>query len=320
MKYKKLLLLSLLSFGSYSSDLSLVFVNEDKGSGLGSLSDALFPEAKDSDGHYSQSLSFGYGFNVNRNAYLNFSIQSDTFTPGSDAKNESRGVVGERPFASSTSATANLKTKVLFRDFDLILNPSFSLGLVGEDCGGGLLQDFLHSVIGATEYAGWADEVESKAFYTYGLQAKPRFSYLNGKFAIEPAMFYTGGNLVNYYGVGGSLRLATFDMRRDFGLSHIGVTQSGNLSPSNGASGLGFSSYVGFETRFMSENYYLEGKTTKSNQQLVNMEDTVTDLVVGFNVYYRNVLLDFAVINRSKEYTTQDEEQSFMRANVAFTY
>ncbi len=314
-------LLFLFSSSSFCGDLSISFVNEDKGSPFDEISDYLYPEAKNSDGNYSQSLYLSYGFNAGDSSYFKFAVQNDVFSPSSSAKNEELAVVGERPFASSLSASVDLKTKFFTSDnFDLVVNPTVSFGAVGAASGGEHIQDFFHNVKGANEYLGWADEVKSKKFQIVSLQAKPRIMGLNGKFAIEPAAFYVGGNLVSYHGYGAALRLGTFDMRRDFGLSHIGITQSGNLSPSNGARGLGLSGYVGFEKRYMDENYFLEGKTSLSNQTLVTIEDEVTDIVVGLSVYFSNVLLDFALIERSQEYVTQNHEQSFLRANLGFSF
>ncbi len=321
MKVVPYFLLFLFSSSSFCGDLSISFVNEDKGSPFDQISDYLFPTAKSSDGNYSQAFYMSYGFNAGDSSYLKLAFQNDVFTPFSSAKNEEFGVVGERPFASSLSVSADLKTKFFTTDnFDLIVNPAFRFGAVGPDSGGERIQDFFHNVKGATEYLGWADEVESKKFRIYSLQAKPRIMGLGGKFAIEPAAFYVDGNLVSYHGYGAALRLGTYDMRRDFGLSHIGIIQSGSLSPSNGALGVGLSGYVGFEKRYMDENYFLEGKTSLSNQTLVTIEDEVTDIVVGLSVYFSNVLLDFAIIERSKEYTTQNHSQSFLRANLGFAF
>ncbi len=313
--------LFLFSSSSFAGDFSLSFVNEDKGSPFQDISDYLFPEAEKSDGNYSQSLYLSYGFNAGDSSYLKFAFQNDVFSPSGHAKNKEFGVVGDRPFASSLQASVDLKTKFFKTDnFDLVVNPVFSFGTVGSDSGGGRIQDFFHDLKEASEYLGWEDEVESKKFKKYSLQAKPRIMGLGGKVAIEPAAFYVDGDLVSYHGYGGALRFGTFDMRRDFGLSHIGITQSGSLSPSNGAAGLGVSGYIGFEKRVMDENYFLEGQTSISNQTLVTIEDEVTDIVVGFNVYFSNVLLDLAIIERSKEYTTQNQKQSFLRANLGFAF
>jgi len=322
-----LILLCIISVFSYAKEFQFSFSNEDKGDGLTNISNSIFPDGKKSDGNLSQSIYLGYSDNISNNTKFILSIQNDIFTPSHENKLEEKAVVGDRPFASSSTINFDISNKYKVYDLnmlylDQIFTPFIKFGLVGNKSHGDSLQNFTHKLIGADEYKGWSYQLQNKYAFIYGIDYMPRLSFGLKQFALslEPNVIYSGGNIFEYCGYGGFIRIGSI-AKYDYGSRRINPLNTNNiLNDYKENIKYVWNIYSGYQKRYMNRNYFLEGKTSKTGIQTVNMLDKVTDKVIGINFLFVKMLLDVSITERSKEFTTQKHSQTFVKAGLSYIF
>ncbi|ODS22959.1 hypothetical protein AB835_11435 [Candidatus Endobugula sertula] len=153
-------------------------------------------------------------------------------------------------------------------------------------------------------------------FLTY--RAAPRVRFGSNRISLElsPHAVISYSNLINYQGVGASIRVGSY-LSQDYGSKIFSPLSSSNNTITH-YEGFSWHVFLGAERRHVDRNYLLEGTTSISNIQTVTKEDYVTDAHVGFVLSHPSFSIGLTLTERSKEFLTQKDKQKFIRFGISF--
>ncbi len=309
----------------FGGELQLLFINEDKGQFLTKLSDNIFSDDKKTDGQLSSSLYIGYAFNIEKNTKSIFAIQSDIFTPSGLNKYANTATIGDRAFSETwmLSIDTSIKDVLLDSSFyiDQIITPFVKVGYQGEEPKQNSFQNFLHGLSGKEKYNGWSDRLIFKDILIYGVDYMTRFiaNIKQYSISLEPCIIYSLGMTLEYFGFGGFLRLGS-KPTYDYGCSRISPLISYNiLHDYKKNTNFCWFLYTGYQKRLIGSNAFLQEKTLITKIQTTDMLNVVSDKVIGANIFLNNISLNLSITHRSKEFSTQNHPQTFLKAGLSYT-
>jgi hypothetical protein len=320
---KKYIILILLfsSLSSFSGDLYMQLTNEDKGI-FSELSEEFFGTDK-SDGQFTQGILLSWTESLDEGVKLEYSFQQDLYTPGHINKDQETASPGDRAFSGYLALGINYNKRVdsSIERLQWLYKVEASAGVIGTAAEGQPVQDAEHRLIGADEYRGWDDQLSNRYGGGVVMRFIPRYYIpLAGKIGLElaPHGVVALGNFVSYQGVGGSLRLGRA-LQKDYGAADFSPFSIKNPMITD-AEGFVWNLFVGLERRRMDRNYLLEGLTSHTHQRLVSIEEYLTDVHVGVNVFFKDIHCSVVLVQRGIEFREQLDKQQFVTAGIGYQF
>jgi hypothetical protein len=253
-----------------------------------------------------ESLPFGNSPAFQKNLLL--SIGQNIYTP--DDKLSSTVIPGDRPYAGWLYGEIGM----VWKNAKVRNTFALDVGVVGPWALGRQTQKLVHSAQGYSWPKGWGDQLHNElgvlAVYerTWRWPMHPSRAGLNWE--ILPQTGASIGNVRTSVSLGSEIRIG-LNLPDDFG---SGPIEPGEATPtpvqdglkSRRAKSLDFGVYVfgRVNGRLVAHNVFLDGNTFGTSPS-VDRKKAVADLSVGAAINYRNSSLTYALIYRTKEFSTQ---------------
>jgi hypothetical protein len=140
-----------------------------------------------------------------------------------------------------------------------------------------------------------------------------------------PHAGFAVGNVYDYVNLGGELR-AGFNLPDDFGTPAIASASTTSTPVEGGQQArrarsfdLGAYLFARTEGRVVARNIFLDGNTFRDSASVDRMW-LVADLSAGASMNYKNTKITYALVYRTKEFTSQKEGQLFGSVTVTFAF
>ncbi len=174
-------------------------------------------------------------------------------------------------------------------------------GVVGPAAQGKFIQTEFHRLIHDRLPRGWANQLKTEPglelFYAFQRRLVVPGSGRHLDFI--PSTTAAFGNLQDYVGLGGVLRLGSANMK-SFPVSIIACSVNGTEMRERGA--FEAFAFIGGEGRAVFRNIFLDGNTFTDSHR-VKKEGFVYDLKAGGSVRYRSLRLTYTFVRRSREFS-----------------
>lgn len=204
------------------------------------------------------------------------------------------------------------------RQLDLF---SLTAGAVGPAARAEEVQRWMHGLVDATLPAGWDTQLRNEPGLLLAYQRRWReaagTTLLGAQVDLTPHLGVGVGNVMSHAAAGLTVRYGRH-LPRDYGPPRIepGGPAWGDFSPVRQISGYVFAAA---ETRAVANNLFLDGNTWRDSRS-VTREDVVSDLQVGLVVDWHSVRVSYTHVLRTREFTTQQEDDDFGALSVSVKY
>jgi lipid A 3-O-deacylase len=292
----------------------------------------------DSDRHYTNGMQLSYQTAENRvwdwldgwaretlfgssdvTMRAHWALGQNLYTPEDLSRSDL--IADDRPYAGWLHGDLGLvgSRDNTMRVFEL------SVGMVGPAAQGEEMQKWVHQVIGSADPEGWSNQIgnelavmlvfEQKWRNVRNLDNLPLLGSLGLEADFSPHGGVALGNVLTYGGLGGTLRLGQ-GLERDFGPPRIQPSPpgSGYFVPDPH---FGWYVFLGVDGRAVLQNIFLDGNTFRDSHR-VDKNILVADVLGGFAVSALGVRVGVVYVNRSKEFTLQDQANHFGSITVSF--
>ena len=179
----------------------------------------------------------------------------------------------------------------------------FTLGDVGKNAGGQVVQNGFHSIIGDTPNRGWSYQLNDEPSLQLNVGRTYRFALATlGGLEIDtlPSAFANAGTTYDYAQLGLAFRIGQ-GLASDYGTPRIlpgltGTDAYKSVRP--------FSWYfeLGVDGRAVAHNVFLDGNTFRSNSPHVSKKWDVGELEAGVGIIYRGVRVTYTQTWRTEEF------------------
>ncbi|MBI1215936.1 MAG: DUF2219 family protein [Alphaproteobacteria bacterium] len=256
-------------------------------------------------------------FSINKTTGIYYSLGQNLYTP-KDITHTAQ-LPGDHPWAGFLYGSAGLST-ITGNHVDEV---EATLGVVGPAALGRQAQSFIHKYVShSPKPMGWGNQLKNEPGII--LSWERRFPYRFGfkpaglDAGAEPHLGVTLGNIYTYANTGLSLRLSPYGMLQD---DPVRVRPS---MPGTGAFLVPehkFSWYLfgGVEGRAVARNIFLDGNTFASSYS-VTKKPFVADVNAGLAITYGKARISYAIVYRTKEYTTQTGGNVFGTVSLGFRF
>lgn len=250
---------------------------------------------------------------------VNYRLAQKIFTP--DDTEATALVSDERPYAGYLYAGVSLISQIYSSDnVDHGNMAEFTLGVVGPSAMSEQSQKNFHNLVGIDSPNGWDNQLEDEAalgvsYTRFWRLVQP----MNGglETGVNPHMTLTLGNVYTY-GAGGVMFRLGERLKSDWSPPTIGPGFPGvSYFRSRGASSWYF--YMGFESRLVGRNLFLDGNTFKESHS-VDKETLVGDMQFGFVYTLDNWRIAFSNMIRTREYVTQQDNMHYGAVNISYRH
>lgn len=262
---------------------------------------------------------------VNRPEYqknLLLALGQNIYTPN-DTKATAL-IADDRPYAGWLYAGVG----VVWKNAKVRNSIVFDLGVVGSWSFAQDSQRLVHDIINSGHPEGWANQLHNEFGFvgTYERTWRwPRHARRDGlDWELLPHAGMALGNVATYANIGGEIRFG-LNLPDDFGTSAISPsavtsTPVDGAMGSGGADGaFGVHAFARADGRAVAHNIFIDGNTFGDSPS-VGHKVLVADLSVGLALNYRNTELAFAIVDRTREFDGQKENQVFGTISLNITY
>jgi hypothetical protein len=256
-------------------------------------------------------------FSINKTTGIYYSLGQNLYTP-KDITHVSQ-MPGDHPWAGFLYGSAGLST-ITHNHVDEL---EVTLGIVGPAALGKETQTFIHKYVsGSPKPMGWDNQLKNEPglILSWERRFPERFGFnmLGLTAGAEPHLGVTLGNVYTYANTGLSLRLSPYGSLQD---DPIRVRPA---MPGTGAFIVPehkFSWYLfgGVEGRAVARNIFLDGNTFADSYS-VTKKPFVADVNLGLATTYGKTRVSYALIYRTKEYTTQKGGNVFGTVSLGFRF
>ena len=197
---------------------------------------------------------------------------------------------------------------------DRIDQITMQFGVVGPAAGGEFVQNNWHSLIGAEEAQGWANQIGNEPGFVLSYDRRFRALALSDpdkaiSADLTPNFGASVGNVYTSARAGLTLRIGE-DLSNDYGPPRIrpSLAGGGYFAPRDR-----FSWYIfaGIEARVVAHNIFLDGSLFDDEITHVTSETLTGDIQAGLVTQIRRVQIGYTYVIRAKEFKEQDERQEF---------
>ncbi len=198
---------------------------------------------------------------------------------------------------------------------------ALSLGVIGKASGAEHVQKRVHKWTDSQRPEGWDNQIAQKAAIDVMYQHDWRVGHHFDNGWGAEVLPFAGGNLGNVFILGrlGAMFRAGYNIPDDFGVSPIRPTVFARAEEAP-VQKFGAYVFVTTEGRLVLHNQLLTGSTPVEGQD-IEREDWVSDLIWGVSTrLYERLAVDYMMIKRSKEFTTQRQSQHFAAVSVSYSF
>jgi hypothetical protein len=230
----------------------------------------------------------------------------------------------DRPYAGWLYLGANL-----YRETDTVLDRAqVTLGVVGPAAGGEEVQNDFHnytgSFIGGTNVQGWGSQLKNEPGLILTEERKWRLTggdIAPFEFDFLPEVNASLGNVFTYGGIGGAIRIGR-GLRADWGPPRVQPALSGSDFVNHRVfkeRAVAWYLFAGGEVRAVGRNIFLDGNTFADSRS-VDKKPIVADLTAGFSVLATFGRMAVTYTRRTKEFTTQVDEDEFVSITLGVLF
>lgn len=222
----------------------------------------------------------------------------------------------DRPYAGWLYAMAEASV----RHDDVVDSVLASVGVVGPAALARQTQNAYHALIGSSTFQGWDRQLDNELALMVGLERawpsrlKTRF----GAFSVDatPRVGLTVGTVYTYANAGAVLRVGR-NLPDDFAATNISLGPPRDGYRPTGAEN-GWYAWIGTDVRAVAWNTFLDGNL-RGDGPRVERKPFGIDLQAGVAMTWNRSRLGFAIVRRSKEFTTQSGADTFGQMTYSFT-
>ncbi len=258
-----------------------------------------------------------------RKRAVSLSIGQVIYTPEDTESSEL--VVDDRPYAGYTYLAAGFHSKTSYRKYTW----GFNIGIVGPHSYAEDVQNWAHDWIGSPRAKGWDHQLQDEIGVDIMFDTQWRLFQVDvgHDFGCDFISHLGGslGNVNTYANAGAELRFG-WNLPRDFGTCPIRAgCESGNADRnehdlgSPAESRVGFHFFMGVDGRAVIRDIFLDGNTFKDSHS-VDKEPFVADLIAGCSFEYNIFKLYYYYVFRTKQFTTQKNDQIFGAVSMSVTF
>jgi len=248
---------------------------------------------------------------------VEFSIGQNMFTPQDISRTDL--IENDRPYAGWTYFSTSYHRKYSSEDIlDFMDTVELQLGIVGPESFAEETQVFVHKMRELQRPNGWDNQLKNEPGFAAVFERKWLFYPASDKQLNYSIITHAGGalgNVYTYLNSGGELRVG-WNIPRDFGVSLIRPAGSTRLSTQSKFSIFGFAAING---RLMLYDIFLDGNTFTESHS-IDKNIPVADLSAGFAVNYKNLIITWTQVLRTKEFKGQDNAHSFGAIALSYSY
>lgn len=258
-------------------------------------------------------------FKVNKTTVSYFSFGQNLYTP-QDIKTTELNP-NDRPYAAFTYISGGLATAT----DNHIDNAELTLGLVGPSAAGKVVQTEFHKLIHADKPMGWQHQIKDEPGIILSLERQwPLFlaARLNNGYRVRITPHVGGslGNIYTYANTGVTLTLTPDDTSLQAQPMRVRPAIPGGGFFLAGKKNWSWMAYLGFDTRLMGRNIFLDGNTFKDSHS-VNKRYVVFDASAGITANYNNFRIGYSLNWRSREFSSSlAKDQVFGALSMSFRY
>lgn len=255
-----------------------------------------------------EGLPFGNSPAFQKNLLL--SLGQNIYTP--DNKDSLTVVPGDRPYAGWLYGEIGM----VWKNAKVRNTFALDVGVVGPWSMARQTQKLVHSSQGNGSPKGWGDQLHNElgvlAVYERTWRWPVHASRVGLNWEILPHTGVSLGNVRTSVDIGSEIRIG-LNLPDDFGSGPIEAgeatptpVQDGLKSRRSKSLDLGVYLFGRANGRLVAHNVFLDGNTFGTSPS-VEREKAVADLSVGAAINFRNSSLTYALIYRTKEFTTQKD-------------
>ncbi len=252
------------------------------------------PLIRDSGPEFSHKAEFSFGQNM--------------YTPGDTSQTDL--ILDDRPYAGWSYiglAYHRLARQEEGRDF--LDSVEIQMGLVGPLSFAEESQTLVHELRNIDTAEGWDNQLKNEPGVVVAFERKWLFSQKDpGKLSADMIAHAGGaiGNVATYLNSGLEIR-AGLNLPRNFGVSLIRPAGSTRFSPSNKPSLYLFAAVNG---KYVLRDIFLDGNTFTDSHS-IDKEPLIADFAAGLTLSYRNLMLTYTNVTRTREFEGQEEDHNF---------
>ena len=261
--------------------------------------------------------------NPERQRAVSLSVGQDIYTPQDTERSDL--IEDDRPYAGYAFLAAGFHSKTTGRKDTW----EFSIGIVGPHSYAEDTQNFVHDVIGSPRAKGWQHQLKDEIGLNVTFESQWRLlhSEIGRGFSWDfiPHLGGSVGNVSIYANTGAEVRFG-WNLPRNFGTCPIRSgceTASAFIGDSGGGifqkDRFGAHLFIAIDGRAVLRDIFLDGNTFADSHS-VDKETFVADLMAGIAMEYGHIKASYSYIYRTKQFTTQDENQIFGAVSVSFSY
>ncbi len=250
---------------------------------------------------------------------VNYTLGQKIFTP--DDTVATARIPGDRPYAGYLYVSAAVLSQIGSNDsVDYGNLFELTLGVVGPSAMGKEIQTGFHDLIGIDSPRGWDTQLQDEpalglSYSRFWRLVQPVSGQL--ELGISPHVTAAVGN-VHTYGAGGIIFRVGHNLRRDLSPPNIRPGFPG-LAYFRAGSTPGWYFYLGFESRLVARDLFLDGNTFKESHH-VDKEPLVGDMQFGFVYLFDDLRIAFSNMLRTAEYRTQQTNTHYGAVNLSWRY
>jgi hypothetical protein len=221
----------------------------------------------------------------------------------------------DRPYAGWLYLMADVRV----RSGEVVDHLLLSLGVVGPAARAKQAQNTVHRILHKETARGWDSQISDRATVLVAYERAWRSAVAAGRlgglrFDLTPRVGAAAGNVLTYASAGAVMRYGS-ELPSDLPATHI------SLGPPRdgyrGAARLGWYAWAGVDARAVARNMFLDGAGGSPN---VERKNRGFDLQAGAALVGPYARLGFAVVQRSREFASQDTPDRFAQLTISFAY
>lgn len=261
------------------------------------------PFIRDSGPEFSHKAEFSFGQNM--------------YTPADISRSDL--ITDDRPYAgwSYVGLAYHRKTKFV-EHLDFLDSVEIQMGMVGPLAYAEETQTRVHELRNIDTAEGWVNQLKNEPGLVVAFERKWLFYTNSASLLTADAIVHVGGalgNVATYVNTGLEIRYG-LNLPRNFGVSLIRPAGSTLFTPSKKPSLYLFGAVNG---KYVLRDIFLDGNTLTDSHS-IDKEDWVADFAGGITLSYRNLMLTYTHVTRTKEFVGQEESHDFGSLTLNFFY